>query len=369
MKRTEREVYFLLILVSTASSQQFYLPVYFEKMYNDTELAFVLVTIAITLRAFLAPFIAQILKNFVKLNIIAAFSFQSIFYLILYLNVPLNLTLVIILGVLYGIVSSLILFLNAVYFSYSEPTFSSRYRSANFFISSKFIGYTIGSIISAIVLFFYNLADLFIIASIFWLFSVPLVLTLKIEKTEVRKPDLRKVKETLFSVSPLLLISFVFSMSLAAVGGLIEPLIFNKINAGWFSISFILANIASSLVPIYFPKNKILLSLTLGTFLAVITEFLFPLTPFLYLLIIYGILSQIGNSLVWPVVIGKIVSRSKFPIVESGVLITLTDLSSLIADGYVSLSFPLINTLSLSLFSIIDLFGWLPLLLRKVDIQ
>ena len=369
MKITESKIYFLLILVSAASSQQFYLPVYFEKIYNDTELAFVLVTIAVILRAFLAPFIAQVLKNFVKLNIIMAFSFQSIFYLILYLKVPLNLKLVLILGILYGIASSLILFLNAVYFSYSEPTFSSRYRSANFFISSKFMGYTIGNIISAIALFLFNIADLFIIASIFWLSSIPLVFSLSIEKTEVKKSGLRKVKESLSLVSPLLLISFILSMSLASVGGLIEPLIFNKINAGWFSISFILANIVGSLVPIYFPKNKILLSLALGTFLAVITEFLFPLTPFLYLLIIYGILSQVGNSLVWPVLIGKIVSKSKFPVVESGILITLTDLSSLIADGYVSLFFPLIGTFSLSLFSIIDLLVWLPLLSRKVDIQ
>lgn len=369
MKRTERKVYFLLILVSIAASQQFYLPVYFEKMYSDAELAFVLVTIATALRASLAPFVAQVLKNFVKLNIIAAFSFQSVFYLILYLKVPLNLKLIIILGVVYGIASSLLLFLNAVYFSYSEPTFSSRYKSASFFISSKFVGYTIGSLISAVVLFFYNLSDLFIIASIFWLSSIPLVLPLKIEETEVKEPSLRKVKDILSSVSPLLLIAFVFSMSLASVGGLIEPLIFDKINAGWFSISFILANIAGSLVPIYFPKNKIFLSLTLGTLLAVITEFLFPLTPSLYLLIIYGVLSQVGNSLVWPVMIGRIVSRSKFPVVESGLLVTLTDLSSLIADGYVSLSFPLINTFSLSLFSMIDLLVWLPLLLRKVDIK
>ncbi|AKA75138.1 hypothetical protein SULI_13235 [Saccharolobus solfataricus] len=369
MKRTEREIYFLLVLVSIASSQQFYIPVYFERIYGDAELAFILFTIAVALRAFLAPFIAQILKNFIKLNIIVAFSFQSLFYILLYLKIPINFKLAFILGAFYGIASSLILFLNAVYFSYSEPTFSSRYKSANFFISSKFIGYTIGSTISAIILFFYNLADILIIASIFWLSSIPLVFTLNVEKTEVKKPSLGKVKESLFLVPLPLLISFVFSMSLASVGGIIEPLIFNKINAGWFSISFILANIASSLVPIYFPKNKIKLSLALGTFLAVITEFLFPLTPFLYLLIIYGILSQVGNSLVWPVAIGKIVSKSKFPVVESGVLITLTDISSLIADGYVSLSFPLINVLSLSLFSIIDLFSWLPLLLSKIDVQ
>lgn len=82
-----------------------------------------------------------------------------------------------------------------------------------------------------------------------------------------------------------IVVAFVFSMSLASVGELVEPLIFERVNADWFSASFVLANAAGSLAPIYFPKDRVFLPLALGTSLVVVTEFLLPLTPYLSLLV------------------------------------------------------------------------------------
>lgn len=189
MKRSEKTTYLLMVFVSEASAQYFYVPVYFGRVYSDAELIFLL--FAVALRALLAPFMAHALNDFVRLNIVVVLLFRSPFNLALYLRVPLELGLMIVLGVLYGLASSLLLFLNAVYFSYSEPTFSSKYRSTNYFIFSKFLSYTMGNIISAIILFNLDLPDLFLFASLVWLSLCPLVLTLKIEKGEVREAGLK----------------------------------------------------------------------------------------------------------------------------------------------------------------------------------
>lgn len=274
---------------------------------------------------------------------------------------------IILLGILNGIATSLLLFLTALFFSFSEPEIKSRLKRAGEFFSSRFMGYLVGSIISFVALLFFNIQELFLIALILWLFSIFLLLPLRPEvEKKVARINLTEMKEAFTAVSHLLLITFVLSMSLATVGGIVEPLIYSKINAtAYFSLFFILANIAGVLVPLYFPKNRILLAFIVGSSLSVISEFLYPITLRLPLLLFYGTISQAGNSIVWPIFTGKIVAKSKYPVIESGALATLTDVSTMIADGFVVLTYPFVNIYALSVFSLISGIAWLGMLINQ----
>ncbi|AAY80061.1 hypothetical protein [Sulfolobus acidocaldarius] len=360
--------YFLLLFVNSASAQYFYLPVYFEYYLNDAEYAFLFSTINVTLRAIISPFAAELLKNKPKLMVSLAFAYQVVFSLILFYKLlPPNLLVIVVIATINAVATSLLLFLNAIFFSYSEPTIFSRYQRANVFISSKFTGYVVGSVVSILILFFLNsIHFLFLASATIWLISIPIIFTLHTRNARINKPNILEIKRVFTNFSPLLLLSFMFSMSLATMGGLMEPLIFNNINAvGWFSISFILANVLGSIVPLYFPKSKAFIGIVFGMTVSTLTEFLFPITPQLYLLVIYGVLSQVGNSLVWPAMIAKIMSRSEYPVLESGILTTITDMSTLIANSFAVLLFPEFNVFTLSLFSVINLAVWIIYFLKE----
>ncbi|AOL15904.1 hypothetical protein BFU36_03275 [Sulfolobus sp. A20] len=369
MRRNDIISYILLISINVASSQYFYLPVYFEYYLRSAEYSFIFSTASVSLRAAVSPFIAEVLKNRPKSSLFIAFAYQAILSWILFFKLlPLNIVVVALVGAINGLVTSLLLFLNAIFFSYSEPNLSSRYQRANFFISSKFLGYVVGSLITILILLFLlkGINDLFLASLIVWLICIPLIFALDTKKGKVSKPSILEVRKVFSAFSPFFLLSFMLSMSLATVGGLIEPLIFSKVSsAGWFSVSFILANVAGSIIPLYFPKSKISFNLVLGVTIATISEFLFPLTPQLYVLVAYGIFSQVGNSIVWPIMIGNMMSRSDYPVVESGVLATITDVSTLIADGFTALFYPILGAYSLSLFSIINLVVWVIFFLSR----